>query len=455
MNIETYNDWYVRTDGRIGPWTITTSQQPTQEQIYNAQKVYDYFIALGWSLSAICGMIGNMMHESTLDPALIEQTHRSSLPNSATDLSDVPNSVMINFYGSSGYGIGLVQWDGYTSTAPAGQKLVSFAERYSYVWYDGDCQIYRIKREQETNIQWTSHTYYGITWTWSNYPTNNRTPEESARIWMHCYEVAAAGESERQGNARWWYDYFSGQPGPTPDDWISGSDFATLALAYDGTYHPYSEWDCITFVQQVWRDIDAVSNTDKLCNSAIGHFGTNTLWRENTPTYASDPNYTWTFDTTDPDGTNPTLVLWFKSDISSYLSSYDTLPDGCLLFHKIGEDDNPNIPPYYRGDGVGNFAHIGIYCGDDGNGQVQVMQSGGRDSSTIPGGGVHKTTYPSITSTSFTQAWNYMAFVVYVDPTGSGPIPPEPPTPDFPYWLYLWYINKRKKEVVRNVKRII
>ena len=436
MTITTYNDWYVKTDGRIGPWTITTSQQPTSEQIHNATKVYNYFTALGWSLSAICGMLGNMQHESTLNPALIQETHRSSLPNGASSLSDVPNSVMLNFYGASGYGIGLVQWDGYTSTAPAGQKLVSFAERYSYVWYDGDCQVFRIKREQETNIQWTTHTYYGISWTWNNYPTNTRTPEESARIWMHCYEVALAGESERQGNARWWYEYFSGTP-PTPptppEDWISGTDFSTLAVAYDpditGVPIPYSQWDCIAYVNHVWQDIPAVSQGGYSLPN-----GTNTLWRRNMSGYPAQ-----TYNTTSPDNQNPTPVLWWKGTIADCLSQWGEIPAGTLLFHQISEAGPPAIPAQYEGDGIGNFAHVGIYIGNN-----QVMQSGGRDSGSVPGGGVHRSAYDD-------SAWNYCAFVCYVT-ADSSPVPPPVP-PELPTWLLWWYT--KKKEVLKNVRKTV
>ena len=442
MQISTYNDWYVRTDGRIGPWTVTTSQQPTTEQIHNATKVYNYFAALGWSLSAICGMIGNMMHESTLDPAFIQATHRNQLPNSAANLSDVPNSVMLSFYGSGANGIGLVQWDGSTSTAPAGQKLVSFAERYNMIWYDGDCQVFRIKREQETNIQWTSHTYYGITWTWSNYPTNNRTPEEAAHIWRRCYEVAAAGDEESGANARWFYDYFSGGPTPptppTPDDWIPGTDFSTLALAYDpdvtGQQIPYSQMDCITFVQTVWRDIQAVSASDVLCSP----LGTNTLWRMNVSPYPSK-----TFNTTSPDGQNPTPVLWWKGTVSECEQQYGSIPAGALLFHQISEAGPPAIPSQYAGDGIGNFVHVGIYCGNN-----EVMQSGGRDSASVPGGGVHKSVYDS-------AAWNYVAFVVYVDCTGTGPTPPPPPPPTPWIQTHLYLLLKQRKEVLKNVRKTI
>ena len=436
METTLYNDWYVRTDNRIGPYTITTSQQPSSYQIHNATKIYNYLRGLGWSISAVCGIIGNMMHESTIDPAFIQETHRSDLPNSAASLSDVPNSVMLGFDSTRQRGIGLVQWDGHTDTAPAGQKLVSFAIRYTMVWYDGDTQVFRIRREKETNIQWQSRTLFGTTWTWTNFITNTRTPEDSAHIFRACYEVAAAGVPESKANARWWYDYFTSGPTPPtppiPEGWITGEEFSRLALAYDpdvtGHNIPYSELDCIGFVQKVWRDIPAVSSSETMCNPV----GTNTLWRTNTPEY---PSLVKTFNTTSPAGQNPTPICWVKDTLTNIRNQNDgEIPAGTCLMHKIGEDDPPAIPDRYRGDGFGNFAHIGIYCGNN-----TVMQSGGRDSSSVPGGGVHRSVFDS-------SAWNYGVYICYVDPTGEiGPSV-------FPNWLLLWYANKRK-EVLKNVRR--
>lgn len=402
------NDWYLTTDTHLG--TSNTSGV-TAEQKHNAEKVYQAFSALGWSLSAIAGMIGNMHHESFLSPAYIQATHRGSLPNSAASLSDVPNSVMLSFYDTSNrsYGLGLVQWDGYTSTNPAGQKLVSFASRYGLNWYDGDTQTYRIQREQETDIQWTANTLYGTRWTWSNYPTNSRTPEESAHIWRICYEVGGdSSDQTRRANARYWYDYLSGSEPPEPpepsDDWISGEEFSNLALAYKGQYMPYNQYDCIGFVNKVWKDIPTASGYN-LTN------GTNSIWRS-----------TRTFPTTSPTGVNPCPELWYKDTIENCISTYGSIPAGALLFHQIAEDGNPPIPDQYRGDGIGNFVHVGIYCGNN-----KVMQSGGRDSASVPGGGVHESDYDS-------SAWNYVAFVVYVNPSGSepGPDPPDPPDPPEP-----------------------
>lgn len=226
MNAELINGWWMTTDsgGQMG---TTNTSGISEKQIHNAQKIYQYFKNLGWSNSAIAGMIGNMQLESWLSPALIQGTNRWRLPNSAASLSDVPNEVMINFYmeyygaTNRAFGVGIVQWDGYTDTSPAGQKLVSFAMRNGLNWYDGDTQMYRIRREKETNIQWTSYQINGIRWTWDNYPTNDQTPEVSAHVWQACYESSDPGTLEtRQQNARYWYDYFSGHPGFIPGNWF-------------------------------------------------------------------------------------------------------------------------------------------------------------------------------------------------------------------------------------------
>lgn len=430
MQATLVNDWWMTTDtgssmGTTNTFGITSKQQ------HNAEKIYNYFHNLGWSLAAIAGMIGNMQLESWLSPAIVQAGHRSYFPNNAANLADVPNSAAIGFYNpndhsAGGYGLGLVQWDGYTSTAPAGHKLVSFAERYNLTWYDGDTQLFRIQREKETNIQFQSATVDGITWTWANYVVTNGTPEQAAKVWRICYEVAASGTDEtRQQNARYWYDYFSQTPEPTTG-WIPGTTFAQYALSYDGQYMPYSQYDCIGFVNEVWRDIVIVSqNNWNLTN------GTNSLWRS-----------TRTFSTTDPNGTNPTVELWYKDTIANCVSRYGSIPTGALLFHQIGEAGPPPIPSQYAGDGIGNFVHVGIYCGNN-----EVMQSGGQDSGSVPGGGVHKSTYDP-------AAWNYVAFVVWVDPTGSqpGPEPPQP-TSDILDILLMWYTNKR--EVLKNVKKTV
>ena len=438
-----YNDYWVYLRDSMG----SSYLNPSDKQIHNATKIYNALIAQGYNAQSACGILGNMQVESGISPGAL-QRHLSTLPNNGEHLADLPNSVMINYCSQNddGYGTGLIQWDGYTNTAPAGNIIVSFAERYGYIWYDGDCQLFRLQREFETDS--TYHYWYSNNTnppvTWAEYKVYPGTPEQCADIFRKCRERSsgdATGNAHRRENARYWYEYFVGPvppTPPTPDDWISGTDFSSLAVAYDpditGVPIPYSQMDCFNYVQTVWRDITAVGSSGKLCNPASGHSGSNTLWRMNISPYDN-----WTFNTTSPDNQNPTPVLWWKGTIAECEAEQGEIPVGSLLFHQIGEDDNPPIPSYYRGDGIGNFAHMGIYIGNN-----QVMQSGGRDSGSVPGGGVHRSTYDA-------SAWNYVAFVVYVgvssDP-GPGPEPQE-----LPPWLLWWYT--KKKEVLKNVRKTV
>ena len=430
MSAVLYNDWYVSpTWSDVGPSYGSYSN----EQKHNVDKIYTIFHALGWTDNAIAGMLGNMQVESGLDPAC-------SYPKIGNTMADIDNTHAEN-YPDNAYG--LVQWKGRGSVDPDNNQLVGYAIRYGYEWYDGDIQMNRLTWEYQTPAKFHNQTVDGVYYTFSSYASSTSSPSVLAKAWMVCYEGTYSVLSNRQSNAEYWLTYIqSGPTPPIPDDWISGTDFSTLAVAYDpditGVQIPYSQMDCIKFVQTVWRDIQAVSSSDTLCSP----LGTNTLWRTNTPQY---PNLVRTFNTTSPDSQNPCPVLWYKDTIANCIATYGEIPAGTLLLHQISESGPPAIPSQYEGDGIGNFAHIGIYIGNN-----EVMQSGGRDSGSVPGGGVHRSTYDS-------SAWNYVAFVVYVDPTGGGPTPPPPPPPpSLPDWLILWYTtNKRKviKSVKRNVQR--
>ena len=421
------NDWWVYLRFSMG----STHLNPNDKQTHNAEKIYNGLLAQGYSSAAACGILGNMQTESGLSPGALD-SHLSSLPNNGEHLADLTNTVMLGYasQNDSGYGTGLIQWDSYTTTAPAGNVIASFAIRYGYDWYDGDCQLYRLQREFETDSTyhfWDSNNHSPAI-TWAEFKNFSGTPEVAADIFRQCRERSsgdATGNRNRRDNARYWYNYFSGQP--EPGLWIDGETFALLALAYNGLYLPYATCDCIDFINLVWHDIPYTPADVDL--GRIGErYGTNTLWRS-----------TRTFPTADPNNNYPTLELWWKGSIEECESIYGYIPAGTLLFHQISEEGPPAIPPYYAGDGIGNFAHVGIYCGND-----QVMQSGGQDASTIPGGGVHLSVYDP-------SAWNYAAFCVYVDPTYQPGPGPEPGTIES--LLLMWTLNNRRRPI-KNVRNI-
>lgn len=212
-----YNSFWISTDQTIGAWSVE-NQVPSSEQLNNALLIKSFFENEGWTLNAICGMLGNMQAESTLNPAFIQATNRFRLPNSANDISDVPNSVMKNFFKEfyqvteKAFGVGLVQWDGYSHTDNGDQqKLVAYAIRNNYNWYDGATQMYRIRGEWQKDQQYhffNPVTINGVRYTFDNYVTSTADVIDLAHAWQAGYERNAGGLGFRGTNAGWWFDYF-------------------------------------------------------------------------------------------------------------------------------------------------------------------------------------------------------------------------------------------------------
>lgn len=414
MAAELYNGWWISANQyEVGP----SSGNPSSNQQHNADKIYSRFHnSLGWTVNAVAGMIGNIMYESCLNPAC-------SYPSIGNTIATIGNTYAQQ-YPDRAYG--LVQWLGRGSTDPNNNQLVGYAIRHNAEWYDGNIQMDRLDWEYTSNSKFHAQTIDGVYWTFSRYAQSIESPETLAKVWMLCYEGTNSVLGTRQQNALYWYTYFNGTP--IVDSWVQGNAFANYALAYNGRYLPYSQVDCIQFVNMVWRDIQTVA--DHNYNLTMG---TNSLWRS-----------TRTFPTTSPDNQSPTPELWYKDTIDNCIATYGSIPTGTLLFHKISNAGLPPIPSQYANDGIGNFAHVGIYCGDN-----KVMQSGGRDSSSVVGGGVHLSQYDS-------SAWNYCAFVVYVDCTGQLPPTPPPDPPHYlPYGYFLMMLNKKERRLVKRVKRYV
>lgn len=232
MQLTILNGFYLATNSRAGGYSGT----PTAEQINNANIIRSFFISKGWTINAICGMLGCMQGESTVNPAFIQATNRWRLPNSGDDLTDVPNSVMRNFFMEyyqdtrKAYAIGLVQWDGYTVYNQVDtQKMVAFAIANNIVWYDGWTQLYRLFMEQQSDETQQRTDFFkkvrvsGIDYTFANYPYSTASPEDLAKAFTWGYERNAGGEGFRPENARRWYDLFTGPDAPgiiLPEDFL-------------------------------------------------------------------------------------------------------------------------------------------------------------------------------------------------------------------------------------------
>lgn len=209
---------------------------------------------------------------------------------------------------------------------------------------------------------------------------------------------------------------------------VTGYDYALQAYSYRNSGIPYSQLDCIHFVNQVRIDLGLRSMLN----------GTNTLWRSN--------NLTW----------KGTLAQAYSR---WGVSSWNRLPQGILVFRIKSESDptynQPPIPSRYYMDGIGNVTHVGVMTG---MGQG-IMQSGG-----YGGTGVHESGWRS-------NYWTHAALqmsVVYPepvdpdDPNPPDPDDPTPPDPDDPNPpspqeemvdpFLLMYFTKHRKEFIRCLR---
>lgn len=190
-----YDGWYVELNVY---WRTTDVRiyNPSQTQIYNMNKVYDYFIANGWTANAIAGMLGNMMVESTVNPWRFQ--------HSSLDWSN-PAAIQAD----SG-GMGLTQW------TPC-RKYYDWAVASGLDPQSGTSMCDRIKYEQDNGLQWSLDNY--LHYNWAQYVSATDSPETLARVFLWAYErpaqlptpeQEAERLAQRQANARWVYDNIHG-----------------------------------------------------------------------------------------------------------------------------------------------------------------------------------------------------------------------------------------------------
>lgn len=168
-------------------YEIGTVKYFTQSQMENnATEFYNYFSPLGYTLESICGMLGNIQRESTLNPGLKERESVSS-------------------------GWGLIQW------TPS-NNLTDYATAKGQNWYDGNLQCLLINDEVLNGYggQWIPTTSYP----YSGAEFSKLTDVEEA-VKSYCFERERAGVvalDERIQNGKNWYEYLSGKPPkpPTP-----------------------------------------------------------------------------------------------------------------------------------------------------------------------------------------------------------------------------------------------
>lgn len=170
-------------------WIIKNEPLSEDEMNNNGYVFASYMMARGFTLAAVCGMLGNIQAESRVNPGAW-QGYVTPFPADASKV-----------------GYGLTQWTPYTK----------FTEWAGDDYNKGNKQCDRIVYERDNGLQFYPTTTYNITF--KEFAQSTKTPEYLAAAFLYNYERPAVyNTSVRAENARKWYNYLNAYPSPiTPD----------------------------------------------------------------------------------------------------------------------------------------------------------------------------------------------------------------------------------------------
>ena len=185
--------WHCKVSGAYA--------RESTEAIENAKMIYGILSAQGWTLNAVCGVLGNMGAESGYNPWRWQSDKIGSSGGSP--------------WTNKGYG--LVQF------TPGG-KYINDTRAKAFSGYGPNFSDKR-GNVNDGNAQMLFVDGYADYYSTSKYPisyaafkVSTETPSYLAKAWLYNYERPgdpAATESARAANAEYWYQVLSGEP-PTP-----------------------------------------------------------------------------------------------------------------------------------------------------------------------------------------------------------------------------------------------
>lgn len=158
------------------------------EMEVNAEIIYNFLSLQGWTINSICGVLGNMQSESSINPWIWEGLE----------------------YGNLSRGYGLTQW------TPA-SKYIDWA---GSDWKNPDKELDRIVWEVNNGKQWFSNPSAPIVnppLTFREFTKSNLDVVTLANYFLWYYEHPAITIQPNRGEqAKYWYKYLSGIVPPTP-----------------------------------------------------------------------------------------------------------------------------------------------------------------------------------------------------------------------------------------------
>jgi hypothetical protein len=155
-----------------------------EEMTENAQYILDYLTAKGWSKNAVCGMLGNMQTESTINPAIWEGLNE----------------------GNTSGGFGLVQW------TPA-TKYLDWCTANNLNYPEMDSNLLRIIYEVENGLQWGYDSEGNPPpYSFSDFTKSTEDPYTLGMNFLWYYERPLVKDQPARGEqAVYWYENLVGR----------------------------------------------------------------------------------------------------------------------------------------------------------------------------------------------------------------------------------------------------
>lgn len=179
-----------------------------EQQLSNAEYIYNYLIQQGWSTEAVCGLFGNIQRESHFNPGTWQDFHNLSLGYGLIQRDD--STKFLDWAGLNDE-----TTDNMAKTSP--KKLIDLQLEF-LIW---SCQP-TIPAEK---CEWFSTTNYDSPYemTYAEYILSTNDPGDLALVFHASYERSndtVMIRNERVQNAENWYAYFT--TGQIPDNLFDG-----------------------------------------------------------------------------------------------------------------------------------------------------------------------------------------------------------------------------------------
>lgn len=156
-------------------WIVGNRFLSTEEMENNAIIVYSYFYYAGWSFNAICGILGNMARESTVNPGIWE-------------------SLIVD----PSVGYGLVGWTPSTN-------ITGWLTDHGYAIDDGYGQLEWLDTQPGVNGDWIPQGAYSDVW-YDDFKHTDMTPAQAAECFCINFERPGVVAMDER---IYWANYFA------------------------------------------------------------------------------------------------------------------------------------------------------------------------------------------------------------------------------------------------------